>query len=162
MFALLGVDSVETEMSFAVSLENPDLEWAGSNLATIFGQKRNLLRRSFWAMLSDILRFNRESTAWLLSHPNDQPACATSWKPANTRCLLRLVPAADGGGHLVLPDRPDARHAARHLHPLLPEPRPAAGFRPADVAHRAGRRPGIREKIAAQLDDIRLACPVRA
>ena len=72
MFALLGVDSVETEMSFAVSLENPDLEWAGSNLATVFGQKRNLLRRSFWAMLSDILRFNRESTAWLLSHPNDQ------------------------------------------------------------------------------------------
>jgi predicted NAD/FAD-binding protein len=39
MFQLLGVDSVETEMSFAVSLENPDIEWAGSNLATIFGQK---------------------------------------------------------------------------------------------------------------------------
>jgi predicted NAD/FAD-binding protein len=36
-------------MSFAVSLENPDLEWAGSNLATIFGQKRNLLRREFWS-----------------------------------------------------------------------------------------------------------------
>ena len=72
LFALLGVESVETEMSFAVSLENPDLEWAGSNLATIFGQKRNLLRRSFWSMLSDILRFNRESTAWLLSHPDDQ------------------------------------------------------------------------------------------
>lgn len=26
MFALLGVESVETEMSFAVSLQNPDLE----------------------------------------------------------------------------------------------------------------------------------------
>ena len=35
MFALLGVESVETEMSFAVSLQDPDLEWAGSNLATV-------------------------------------------------------------------------------------------------------------------------------
>ncbi len=68
MFEHLGVASVATEMSFAVSLENPDLEWAGSSLATVFGQKRNLLRPNFWAMLSDILRFNRESTAWLATH----------------------------------------------------------------------------------------------
>ena len=61
MFALLGVESVETEMSFAVSLENPNLEWSGSSLATVFGQKRNLVRPQFWSMLSDILRFNRES-----------------------------------------------------------------------------------------------------
>ena len=72
LFALLGVDSVETEMSFSVSLENPDLEWAGSNLATLFGQKRNLLRRSFWSMLADTLRFNRESKDWLLKHPDDR------------------------------------------------------------------------------------------
>lgn len=72
LFAVLGVDSVETEMSFAVSLEQPDLEWAGSNLATVFGQKRNLVRRQFWSMLSDILRFNRESVAWLVSHPDNQ------------------------------------------------------------------------------------------
>src|SRR5574343_1721259 len=71
MFALLGVESVETEMSFAVSLESPNLEWAGSNLATIFGQKRNLVRRRFWAMLSDILRFNRECTAWLAANPDN-------------------------------------------------------------------------------------------
>jgi predicted NAD/FAD-binding protein len=66
------VDSVETEMSFAVSLENPRLEWAGSNLATIFGQKRNLVRRDFWRMLADILRFNRDSTAWLRAHPDNR------------------------------------------------------------------------------------------
>lgn len=72
MFAQLGVASVETEMSFAVSLQNPDLEWAGSNLATVFGQKRNLLRPGFWSMLSDILRFNRESTAWLATNPDNK------------------------------------------------------------------------------------------
>ena len=65
MFDLLGVDSVETEMSFAVSLQNPDIEWAGSSLATLFGQKRNLARPRFWAMLADILRFNRASGAVL-------------------------------------------------------------------------------------------------
>ena len=51
LFDTLGVESVQTEMSFAVSLENPDIEWAGSSLATVFGQKRNLLRPAFWTML---------------------------------------------------------------------------------------------------------------
>jgi predicted NAD/FAD-binding protein len=70
LFAYLGVASVETEMSFAVSLEEPRLEWAGSSLATVFGQKRNLLRRDFWRMLADILRFNRESVAWIERYPD--------------------------------------------------------------------------------------------
>ena len=69
MFAHWGGSSVETEMSFAVSLEEPQLEWAGSSLATVFGQKRNLLRRDFWRMLADILRFNRDSVAWLEQYP---------------------------------------------------------------------------------------------
>ena len=71
LFAHLGVASVETEMSFAVSLDQPDLEWSGSSLATVFGQKRNLLRPKFWCMLADILRFNRESGAWLAMHPDE-------------------------------------------------------------------------------------------
>jgi len=70
LFAHLGVASVETEMSFAVSLEEPAIEWAGSSLATVFGQKRNLLRPDFWRMLADILRFNRESVAWIEQHPD--------------------------------------------------------------------------------------------
>jgi predicted NAD/FAD-binding protein len=70
LFTHLGVASVETEMSFAVSLEEPGIEWAGSSLATVFGQKRNLLRRDFWRMLADILRFNRESVAWLDQYPD--------------------------------------------------------------------------------------------
>ena len=48
-------------MSFSVALDTPALEWAGSNLATVFGQKSNLLRPAFWRMLSDILRFNRRA-----------------------------------------------------------------------------------------------------
>jgi predicted NAD/FAD-binding protein len=71
LFSHLGVASVETEMSFAVSLDEPDLEWSGSSLATVFGQKKNLLRPNFWRMLADILRFNRESVAWLATHPDE-------------------------------------------------------------------------------------------
>lgn len=71
MFTHLGVDSVETEMSFSVSLETPGIEWSGSSLATVFGQKRNLLRPAFWRMLADILRFNRESQAWLDAQPDE-------------------------------------------------------------------------------------------
>ena len=70
MLAHLQVESTATDMSFAVSLDQPDLEWAGSSLATVFGQKRNLLRPAFWRMLADILRFNRQSVAWLEAHPD--------------------------------------------------------------------------------------------
>jgi len=63
LFRLLGVETVASDMSFAVSLDDPDLEWAGSSLASLFAQKRNLARPGFWRMLQDILRFNRETAA---------------------------------------------------------------------------------------------------
>ena len=63
LFAHLGIDIAETTMGFAFSRDDPDLEWAGSNLASVFAQPGNLLRPSFLGMLRDILRFNRETTA---------------------------------------------------------------------------------------------------
>lgn len=62
MFALLGVQTVETDMSFCVSIESPELEWAGTDLGTVFAQRGNMLRPAMWRMLADILRFNREAT----------------------------------------------------------------------------------------------------
>ena len=55
----LGVASQPTEMSFSVSHDIADLEYAGSNLNTLFAQRRNLWRPAYWRMLADILRFNR-------------------------------------------------------------------------------------------------------
>lgn len=72
LFDHLGVESVASDMSFSVRLSAPDLEWSGTSLATLFGQKRNLLRPGFWRMISDILRFNQASIAWLDAHPNDE------------------------------------------------------------------------------------------
>lgn len=61
LFDMLGVETVASDMSFSVRLDQPDLEWAGSSLGTVFGQRVNLARPAFWGMLRDILRFNREA-----------------------------------------------------------------------------------------------------
>jgi len=61
LFEHLGIESADSEMSFSVSLREPRLEWAGTSLATVFGQPSNLLRPGFWRMLGDMLRFNRET-----------------------------------------------------------------------------------------------------
>ena len=63
LFERLGVAAAASEMSFSVSLSEPDLEWSGTSLASLFGQPRNLLRPAFWRMVTEILRFNREATA---------------------------------------------------------------------------------------------------
>lgn len=63
LFKLLGIEAVASEMTFSARIESLNLEWAGNNLNTVFGQRRNLLRPSFIGMVSDIMRFNRETTA---------------------------------------------------------------------------------------------------
>ena len=67
LFEHLGIVSYPTDMSFSASLEGGRLEYAGTDLNTLFGQRRNLLRADFWAMLVSILRFNRVATRALKS-----------------------------------------------------------------------------------------------
>jgi predicted NAD/FAD-binding protein len=62
LFRHLGVRSAASDMSFSVRLDDEGIEWAGSSVATVFAQKRNLVRPEFWSMLGDILRFNREAS----------------------------------------------------------------------------------------------------
>ena len=62
LFDHLQTPVVKSEMSFSVQIASPELEWAGTNLDTVFAQRRNLLSLSFWKMLRDILRFNKQST----------------------------------------------------------------------------------------------------
>lgn len=58
----LQVQSSPTTMSFSVRADAENLEYNGSSLNGMFCQRRNLLRPSFYRMIQDILRFNREST----------------------------------------------------------------------------------------------------
>lgn len=59
----LGVANQPTEMSFSVLCPRTGLEYNGHTLDTLFAQRRNLLRPSFYRMISDILKFNREAKA---------------------------------------------------------------------------------------------------
>ncbi len=54
-----------TSMSFSVHCQRTGLEYNGTSLNTLFAQRRNLFRPSFYRMLRDITRFNRESLALL-------------------------------------------------------------------------------------------------
>jgi predicted NAD/FAD-binding protein len=68
LFATLRVPTARSDMSFSVQVPGAGLlgekvlEWSGSGLATVFAQRRNLLRPQFWGMLSQLARFNRLCT----------------------------------------------------------------------------------------------------
>jgi predicted NAD/FAD-binding protein len=61
-FEQLGIAHAASDMSFSVQAPGLDLEWSGSDLGGVFAQRRNLASPRFWAMLADILRFNRLAT----------------------------------------------------------------------------------------------------
>ncbi|MBF0278490.1 MAG: FAD-dependent oxidoreductase [SAR324 cluster bacterium] len=58
---LLEVETQQTSMSFSLSDENSGLEYSGTSLNSLFSQRKNFFKLSFYRMLKDILRFNREA-----------------------------------------------------------------------------------------------------
>ncbi|MGD9326930.1 MAG: FAD-dependent oxidoreductase [Desulfobacterales bacterium] len=63
----LNVDWQNSVMSFSVQCEKTGLEFSPSNLNSLFIQRRNLVRPSFYRMLWDVTRFKRDSEALLES-----------------------------------------------------------------------------------------------
>lgn len=59
LFEELGVDTEPSEMSFSLSLDGGALEWASHGLHTIFAQRGNLLKPSFYRMIWDVVSFGR-------------------------------------------------------------------------------------------------------
>jgi predicted NAD/FAD-binding protein len=53
------VPTVPTEMTFGVSRDQGLFEWAGTSLAAVFAQRRNLFSPRVWRMIFDIIRFNQ-------------------------------------------------------------------------------------------------------
>lgn len=62
-FDHLNVATCETDMSFAVSINQGALEYSGTGLGGLFAQKSNLLSPGFWQMIRQILRFYDRSEA---------------------------------------------------------------------------------------------------
>ncbi|WP_413557416.1 NAD(P)/FAD-dependent oxidoreductase [Bdellovibrio sp. HCB209] len=60
-FRELQVETVDSEMSLSIQVKSKKLEWSGTNLNSVFSQRRNLVNPRFYWMLSEILRFGREA-----------------------------------------------------------------------------------------------------
>ena len=58
-------------MSFSVRCEKTGLEYNGTNINSLFAQRRNFARPSFLEMVADILRFNRRAPLLLTSSLED-------------------------------------------------------------------------------------------
>ena len=57
----LEVEVQPSDMSFSVKCEKTGLEYNGTTLNSLFAQRLNLFKPSFYKMIKDILRFNKES-----------------------------------------------------------------------------------------------------
>lgn len=61
LLAQLNVDSKPTDMGFSVACDKTGLEYSGTNLNTMFAQRKNIFSVKHWCMIRDILRFNKEA-----------------------------------------------------------------------------------------------------
>ncbi len=67
----IGAGWRDSDMSFSVQHETAGLEYNGSTYNALFAQRSNLFRPSFYRMIRDIVRFNREAPALLESAAPD-------------------------------------------------------------------------------------------
>jgi len=161
LFAVLGVQTACSEMSFSVRVDDERLEWAGNSLASVFAQRRNLVRREFWSMLKDILRFNRESRGLVATNCSDEISLGGFLDRGGYGRAFRdwyLLPMS--GAIWSCPTKQMLEYPAEtffrfcHNHGLL-----QLTGRPAWKTVVGGGREYVR-RLAASIDDIRLACPV--
>ncbi len=68
----LRIPARGSDMSFSVRCDRTGLEYQGSSLNGLFAQRRNLLRPSFYRMLYDVLRFNRQARELLDSREDGE------------------------------------------------------------------------------------------
>jgi predicted NAD/FAD-binding protein len=61
LFSQLKVSITETDMSFSYYCRESSLQYASRNFNTIFAQRLNLIRPSFWRMLVGILQLNSKT-----------------------------------------------------------------------------------------------------
>jgi len=156
----LTVESQPTNMSFSVSCDRSGLEYNGTTLNSLFAQRRNLLRPSFYRMILEILRFNKSAPA-VLEEESD-------------RTLARYLAAHEYSSefieHYIVP----MGAAIWSTEPAVLLQMPAKFFvrffsnhgmlsvndRPAWRVIKAGSRSYVNKLVAGHRDRIRLSNPV--
>jgi len=71
LFRDLGVTTVDTEMSFAVTDRGSGFTYRATNLDTLLAQRRNVRDPRLWRMVADIVRFHRAGQRLLRRPPDD-------------------------------------------------------------------------------------------
>lgn len=82
LFDHLKVPTLETDMSFAASIDAGAFEYSGTDLMGLFADKRNLVRPRMWRMLRNIMRFYREAPE-LLTTPGAETITLGEYLAAN-------------------------------------------------------------------------------
>jgi len=161
LFAELGVKTYATDMSFGVSLDDGKLEWAGTDLNSVFAQRRRIFSPSFLGMLRDVLRFNAAANTNLaLCSENNATLgqlLATggyghSFRDAYLLPMAAAIWSSSPNDILEFPASTFLRFCLNHA--LL-----QVNNRPQWQTVQGGAREYVR-KIAATLSDIRLQTPV--
>jgi predicted NAD/FAD-binding protein len=65
LFDQLNVDIVDSDMSLSIHHLEDNIEWAGADLNTVFGQRKNLFNPRFYFFLMEILKFNKNAHEYL-------------------------------------------------------------------------------------------------
>jgi uncharacterized protein len=65
LFDELGVQTMETDMSFGVQQRDQGLEYACTGLSSFFAQRKNYGKPGHWRLLAEILRFFKVAKAYL-------------------------------------------------------------------------------------------------
>lgn len=157
----LGVEEQLSTMSFGVKCDKTGLEYMGSTINSLFAQRRNIFRPSFWRMILDILRFNREATNLLQASSDDISLgdYLEQYKYSAVFINHYLVPmaAAVWSADLKLMFDFPARYLIRffHNHGLL-----SVNDRPDWYVIKGGSKTYARALTRAFKDKIKLSTPV--
>lgn len=159
----LDVGARESEMSFSVQCKKTGLEYNGSNLNGLFAQRSNLLRPSFYRMIRDILRFNREALPFMetgtsdmsLGDYLDQQGYSTQFAEQ----YLIPMGAAIWSAEPEMMRRMPAQFFIRFFdnHGLL-----SLENRPQWKVIEGGSQAYVRKLVAGHENRIRLSCPVQS
>ena len=72
LFDLLDIKIVDSNMSLSINILEKNIEWCGNDLNTVFGQRINIFRPSFYYFLYEILRFNKSAQKMLEWSKSDE------------------------------------------------------------------------------------------
>jgi len=159
----LDVGWQDSDMSFSVQDEKTGFEYNGSTINSLFAQRSNLFRPSFYRMIREILRFNKEAPRLL--EPGAPPVSLDEYLASGNysrefieRYIIPMGAAIWSAKPAVMGKMP-ARFFIRffHNHGML-----SVNDRPVWRVIRGGSNAYVEKLVAGHRDRIRLNSPVES